>query len=108
MPAYVVSMMSIEDAETYRKYTDRTPPIVAKYGGKFLTRGEEVTTVEGTPYEGRMVLLEFPDKASIEAWFNDPEYQEAMKFRHASSTMNMLLIQEGGQNTLNPDPKLSK
>ena len=53
-----------------------------------------------------MVLLEFPDKASIEAWFNDPEYQEAMKFRHASSTMHMLLLQEGGANTLDPDPKL--
>ncbi len=106
MPAYVVSMMHIKDAATYKKYTDRTPPIVEKYGGKFLTRGEEVSTVEGTPYEGRMVLLEFPDKASIDAWFNDPEYQEAMKFRHASSEMHMLLIQEGGENTLNPDPKL--
>jgi len=106
MPAYIVSMMSIEDAEVYKKYTDKTPPIVKKYGGKFLTRGEKVTTVEGTPYEGRMVLLEFPDKASIEAWFNDPEYQAVMKFRHASSTMNMLLVQEGGENTLNPDPKL--
>ena len=28
MPAYVVSMMSIHDPETYKQYTDRTPPIV--------------------------------------------------------------------------------
>ena len=47
VPAYVVSMMSIHDAETYKKYTDRTPPIVKQYGGRFLTRGEEVTCVEG-------------------------------------------------------------
>lgn len=106
MPAYVISMMSIEDPETYSKYTDRTPPIVEKYGGKFLTRGEEVTTMEGKPYEHRMVILEFPNKSSAEEWFADPDYQEAMKFRHASSTMQMLLLQEGGQNTLNPDPKL--
>jgi len=63
--------------------------------------------VEGTPYKGRMVLLEFPDKASIDAWFNDPDYQAAMKFRHASSTMHRLLIQEGGENTMDPNPKLS-
>ena len=44
--------------------------------------------------------------ASIEAWFADPDYQEAMKFRHASSTMKMLLVQEGGTNTENPAPKL--
>lgn len=106
MPAYVVSMMSIHDAETYKEYTDRTPSIVKKYGGKFLTRGEAITCVEGKDYDGRLVILEFPSKADVEAWFNDPEYQEAMAFRHAASTMNYLLLQEGGENTENPDPKL--
>ncbi|MCH9661680.1 MAG: DUF1330 domain-containing protein [Bacteroidetes bacterium] len=74
--------------------------------GKVLTRGEEDTSVEVTPYKDKMVLLEFPDKESIDNWFSDSEYQKAMKIRHASSTMNMLLVQEGGSNTLNPNPKL--
>jgi len=106
MPAYVVSMMSINDPETYKQYTDRTPSIVKKYGGKFLTRGEEITCVEGQTYEGRLVLLEFPSKQDVEAWFADPDYEYAMKFRHASSTMHYLLLQEGGSNTADPDPKL--
>lgn len=106
MPAYVVSMMTITDPETYKQYTSRTPPIVKKYGGKFLTRGEEITCVEGQDYTGRMVILEFPSKADVEAWFADPDYQEAMTFRHAASTMNYLLLQEGGANTDDPDPKL--
>jgi len=106
MPAYVVSMMTINDPETYKQYTSRTPPIVQKYGGKFLTRGEEITCVEGQDYDGRMVILEFPSKADVEAWFADPDYQEAMTFRHAASTMNYLLLQEGGANTNDPDPKL--
>jgi uncharacterized protein (DUF1330 family) len=46
MPAYVVAMMSIHDPLTYREYTDRTPSTLKKYGGKFLTRGEPVTTPE--------------------------------------------------------------
>jgi len=106
MPAYVVSMMSITDPEVYKEYTDRTPPIVKKYGGKFLTRGEAFTCVEGQHYEGRLVILEFPTKDDVEAWFNDPAYQKAMEFRHASSTMNYLLLQEGSDNTEDPDPKL--
>ena len=106
MPAYVVSMMTINDPETYKQYTSRTPPIVKRYGGKFLTRGEEITYFEGQEYDGRMVILEFPSKADVEAWFADPDYQEAMAFRHASSTMNYLLLQEGGTNTNDPDPKL--
>jgi uncharacterized protein (DUF1330 family) len=106
MPVYVIAMMAIHDPDTYRKYTDRTPPTVKKYGGKFLTRGEPVTTIEGETYQDRLVILEFPSKAHVEAWFADPDYQEAMVFRHASSVMRMLLVQEGGDNTQDPDPKL--
>ena len=106
MAVYVYVMMQIHDPEVYRKYTDRTPAIEQKFGGKFRTRGEEVSTLEGTPYESRLVLLEFPDRASVDGWYNDPEYQEAVKFRKASSTMHMLLVQEGGSNTSSPDPKL--
>lgn len=105
MPAYVVSMMSIHDPETYKKYTDRTPPIVKRYGGKFLTRGEDVTTLEGKPYQNRMVILEFPSKQSVMDWMSDPEYQEAMTFRHASSEARILL-QDGGAETYDPDPRL--
>jgi len=105
MPAYVVSMMTIHDPDTYKKYTDLTPPIVKRYGGKFLTRGEAVSTVEGDEYTARMVILEFPSKQHIEDWFADPDYQEAMKFRHASSSAQ-ILVQEGGVNTNDPDPKL--
>jgi len=50
--------------------------------------------------------LEFPSKAHVEAWVADPDYQEAMVFRHASSMMRMLLVQEGGDNTEDPDPSL--
>ena len=106
MPAYVVSMMSIHDPETYRRYTDRTPPLVKKYGGRFLTRGEPITCVEGQDYDGRLVILEFPSRAHVEAWFADPEYRDAMAFRHAASTMNYLLLQEGGDNSEDPDPQL--
>ncbi len=106
MPAYVIAMMHIHDPETYSKYTDRTPPTVKKYGGKFLTRGETVTTLEGEPYTDRMVILEFPSKVHVEDWIADPEYKEATEFRYASSHMRMLLVQEGGENSEDPDPKL--
>lgn len=105
MPAYVIAMMEIHDTETYRKYTDRTPPTVKKYGGKFLTRGQEVITLEGEEYKNRLVILEFPSKEHVQAWFADPDYQEAMVFRHAAST-GQFLLQEGGDNTEDPDPRL--
>ena len=95
MPAYVVAMISVHDAETYRKYTDRTPATLEKHGGRFLTRGEAVTALEGEEFDGRMVILEFPDKASAEAWYADPDYVHARTFRHAASRTQLFALQEG-------------
>lgn len=106
MAAYIVAMMTITDPETYRKYTDRSPPTVARHGGKFLTRGEPITSVLGEQYPGRMVILEFPDRAHAEAWLEDPEYKAITKYRDAACVMHRLMLQEGGANTADPDPKL--
>ena len=70
---------------------------------KFLPRGEPVSSIEGQTYEGRMVLLEFPSKTGVEPWFTDFEYQEAMAFRHAASTMHMLPLQERDAHAEDPD-----
>lgn len=105
MPAYVICTMSIHDPVTYKKYTDRTPPIVKRHGGRFLTRGDEVFTAEGAPFTDRMVILEFPSKAHADAWIKDPDYVEACQFRYAASTGRMI-VQESRGNTEDPDPRL--
>jgi len=105
MAAYMLCTMRIHDPETYRKYTALTPPIVARHGGRFLTRGDEVTTCEGQRFADRMVILEFPDRAAALAWYNDPDYQSASAFRRAASIGRMLL-QEGRSETAMPDPKV--
>jgi uncharacterized protein (DUF1330 family) len=105
MAAYVVSMMAIHDPATYRKYTALTPPTVKRHGGRFLTRGDEVFTVEGEVYKDHMLIREFPSKAAVDAWMADPDYVAAAKFRHASSVAR-IFVQEGRPNSEDPDPKI--
>lgn len=105
MAAYFICTMTIHDPETYKKYTAQTPAIVARHSGRFLTRGDLVTTHEGDAFTERMVILEFPDRATAEAWYNDPEYQSASQYRRASSKGRMIL-QEGRSDTATPDPKI--
>ena len=102
MSTYLISTMSIHDPETYRKYLALTPPTVSRHGGRFLTRGDEVITLEGEAFKDRMVIMEFPDRAHVDSWMSDPEYVEAAKFRYASST-GRVIIQDGRDNTANPD-----
>ncbi|PLC54003.1 hypothetical protein CR155_11325 [Pollutimonas nitritireducens] len=105
MTAYVIATMVIHDPQTYLQYTELTPPLVARHGGKFLTRGDKVDTYEGDTFTERMVLLEFPDRDKVYAWLKDPEYVAASEFRKAASVCR-ILIQEGASNTGDPDPKV--
>jgi uncharacterized protein (DUF1330 family) len=102
MAAYFVCTMTVHDPETYRKYTALTPATLARHGGRFLTRGDAVSTVEGPAFTERLVILEFPDRAAAMAWYNDPNYQSAAEFRRAAST-GRLLLQEGRADTATPD-----
>jgi len=105
LAAYFICTMSIHDPETYRKYTALTPATLARYGGKFLTRGDAVQTVEGPAFTERLVLIEFADRDTALAWYNDADYQSAVTFRRLASTGRMIL-QEGRGNTTDPDPKV--
>lgn len=106
MSAYFVCTMTVNDPDTYRKYTALTPATVARYGGRFLTRGDAVETVEGGPvFAERMVILEFPDKKQALAWYHDADYQSAAEFRRQAS-LGRMLLQAGRDNTQDPDPKV--
>jgi uncharacterized protein (DUF1330 family) len=103
--AYFICTMTIHDPETYRKYTALTPATLARYGGRFLTRGDTVLTVEGPQFTERLVLIEFRDRDAALSWYNDTDYQSAAEFRRLASTGRMIL-QEGRDNTKDPDPKV--
>jgi uncharacterized protein (DUF1330 family) len=51
------------------------------------------------------VLIEFPDRETALAWYNDADYQSASQFRRLASKGRMIL-QVGSDNTANPDPKV--
>lgn len=106
MPAYFLSTMTVRDPQIYQRYTDVTPPIVNRHGGKFLTRGDPVTTAEGERFSQRLVIIAFPDRARAEAFYNDPDYQAASQYRRAGATNCRIVIQEARANTEDPDPML--
>ena len=59
MPAYWLARSRIVDPVQYKKYTDRIPAILAKYGGKVLARGGRFQIMEGPDRFRRFVVIEF-------------------------------------------------
>jgi len=107
MSAYLIAMIRVDDPEIYKQYTSRTPATVKAHGGKFLARGGEVETLEGEPFRDRLVVVEFPSREAVHAWYSSPEYQEARQYRVASAESKILVI-EGTAGETAPDPRVIK
>ena len=99
MPAYWVARSKINDPVEYKKYTDRVPAIISRYGGKVLARGGRYQILEGTQKFQRFVVIEFPSLEQAVACHDSPEYQEASAFRKGGAGEVELVIVEGGEAT---------
>jgi uncharacterized protein (DUF1330 family) len=99
MPAYVIAEHVITDAAKFEQYRTQVAPMIAKYGGRYLTKGASHRLPEGGHWKPeRVVIIEFPDMASLERWYKAPEYQPLLALRKAcTSDMDMVLILEGAQ-----------
>jgi uncharacterized protein (DUF1330 family) len=97
MPAYWVARSRINDPVAYRKYTDRVPEIIARFGGKVLARGGRYRILEGPGKFHRFVVIEFPSLEKGVACFNSPEYQDAAAFRRRNGAGEVETVMvEGG------------
>lgn len=85
MPAYVIADLKVKDAAAYEAYKTGVAATVSKFGGRFLVRGGEVKAFEGDWKPERLVLIEFPDMAKLEAWYHSADYAPLLDIRLAAS-----------------------
>src|ERR1700747_497384 len=95
MPAYWVARSKINDPVEYKKYTDRVPAIIAKYGGKVLARGGRFQIMEGPHHFHRFVVIEFPTFAAGVSCFTSAEYDRAAAFRRGGAGQVETVMVEG-------------
>ena len=95
MPAYWIARSKVNDPLEYKKYADRVPPILAKYGGRPLARGGRFQIMEGPEKFQRFVVIEFPTFEQGAACFGSDEYQKAAVFRRNGGGEVELAMVEG-------------
>ena len=100
MPAYWVARSRIVDPVEYKKYTDRVPAIIAKFGGKVLARGGRFQIMEGPDKFRRFVVIEFPSFEQGVACFTSPEYNEAAAFRRGGAGEVETIMVDAGDATV--------
>lgn len=97
MSAYLIAEHIITDVAKFEEYRAKVGPMIARYGGRYLTKGGSHQMPEGghwTPE--RVVIIEFPDLNALNAWYTSPEYQPLIALRkQCTSEQDMVFTLEG-------------
>ena len=93
MSAYIYGNIEIHDPMLYEQYRAVVPAMIAAHGGRYLVRGGSVEVLEGDGQALRQVILEFPDMASLKAFYDSPEYTAAKAIRQKASTGSLVAIE---------------
>ncbi|MCT4607719.1 MAG: DUF1330 domain-containing protein [Pelagimonas sp.] len=89
---YIIGHITVTDPEAYKEYIERDTPILHALGGRFVVRGGQSTVMEGEVHQ-RHVVIEFPSYEAALAAYNDPDYQEVAKIRHATAESTILVVE---------------
>lgn len=97
MAAYLIVEHIITDAAKFDEYRTKVAPMIAKHGGRYLTKGATHKLPEGGHWKPeRVVIIEFPDMDALNRWYSSPEYQPFIALRKAcTSDLDMLFMLEG-------------
>ena len=93
MSAYVVVDIDVKDQEAYEEYRRLVPPLIEKFGGRYIVRGGEITPGEGEWDLHRVVILEFPSKEQAQALFSADEYAPVAAIRHKAANSKTFIVE---------------
>lgn len=86
------------------EYLRRIQGTLDPYGGRFVVHGGNVEVVEGK-WPGVIVVVEFPDRDRVRAWYTSGAYQEILPLR----TRNIdgdLIFADGVPDGYDPSTKV--
>ena len=72
-PGYAIIEANVTDKEGYaREFLPLAVKEIEAGGGKYIVRGGNPVTLQGTPAASRVVVLQFDSKDKVQAWWNSP------------------------------------
>ena len=91
--AYVIAEVEVRDAAAYEDYKSAVVPIVTQYSGRYIVRGGQIESVEGSAPSGRVVVIEFPNFAGAQAFLKSEEYRPVADIRHKTAISRIMIVE---------------
>jgi len=89
----IVNIVKIHDKKKFHEYVVGHIPTMAKFGGKFLVKGDFGEVLEGSWDSNLIVIQEFPSADLFKAWYDSDEYRPWRDLRQSCADVNVILTQ---------------
>lgn len=86
MAIMMVVRMDVDDDGWMQSYFEAVPGILVEYGARSLAGGRDIVRIEGDgAVPERIAILEFPTRAAVDGFMEDPRYLPFRDARRAGS-----------------------
>ena len=79
---------------SYDDYIEKVRSIVEKYGGVYIARTENVTSLSPLRKPDRVIIIRFPSREKLDACFSSEEYRQIMHERIDSVDARAVIVEE--------------
>jgi len=94
MSILLIGQGTIKDAVKFKEYGIAAGPTLAKYGGELLFRGSVAKVLAGEHKHNMAAIIKFPDKESLNDWYNSDAYQVTIPIRKAGADITFISYEE--------------
>ncbi len=92
---YMIVVAKLTDRDAFISgYAKVVPPLIKKFGGRYLIQTPGAVTLEGDWGEGASIVLsEWPSVDAAREFWNSPEYEEAKALREGTGEFQVILVE---------------
>ena len=92
---FIVStkLSDASDLASYHKYIEQVKPIVESYGGRYLTRSEQITALGRNWTPERIIIIEFYSRKELDTCFGSKEYLEIVRLREQAVETDAIIVE---------------
>lgn len=94
MSAFLIVDTRIKNPDAYEEYKKLAKPIAEKYGGIYRVRGGALDVREAELWSPtRIVIIEFPDVQSAQAFVDSEEYAPVKPKRQQNAECTLFIVE---------------
>lgn len=88
--AYAIGHITIKNSDKWVEYCKQVPATLSPWNAELLFRAKKLTTFSGEHSYDHVVVICFPDSASMEGWFKSGDYQRLIPLRDQAADVVLI------------------